>query len=385
MAKIDNTSYTNRTNKQKVTTTEVEPTTTTTQKVSLPSYQTIGADGQVHTDPVGLARENEYVANLRARNKVDENGKYNGTLGDLFGFDPQRYIQEQEAREKLERFKQKEAGWKNALGVISDIVSAGVGGNVWERQPDGVAAKAEQKALQYEDNARKMAAAIPQAIAAREAAANEALNKHYQSILQEATITNKQGGGKVVTEKGGGFTENKSGTKSGSGVGYGSGQQPKVFNFKVIDGNGNTSVKQFDMPRKDYDALGNLILADMSKYISRRDNPNATEEEKQEANRVLDFWKNANYLSQDENGNVKPNIDVIMQNGEIAGLPMETRIKIQDFMNDYDKRNGGKGGYRMYTDEENAAYNQKNAQIPNEGNDRSSGGGNSKKDPRAAR
>lgn len=155
------------------------------------------ADGSVN-QPM-LDANNEQKASLQRAYGVDPNGNYNGPIGDILGFDPDRFKEQQEADEKLARFKKKEAGWRNAMGVITDILTAGHGGNVWERKPDNVAEKANETGLKARDNISKLGGAIAQAKAGREKAYQEAEAKRLQQFVKDYGVkvsqTQTTGGG----------------------------------------------------------------------------------------------------------------------------------------------------------------------------------------------
>lgn len=178
------------------------------------TYETPEVTDQVKIS--GLQTPEGQAEAERAKNEVykaydlDENGKFDQKrVGELLGFDPEVYKKEQEAQERLERFKKKEAGWRNALGVIGDIVTASAGGNVYERKPDTVAKEAAANEQKAHENIINIGNSVPRVIAAREKEAQDALAKRLDNIADKFSVTRttKQQGNKTVDKQYGQFNE----------------------------------------------------------------------------------------------------------------------------------------------------------------------------------
>ena len=162
----------------------------------------------------------ETINRIARQYQIDpKTGKYVGAYRDILGLDPDYYIRKQEADERLARYKRKESGWANAFRLISDMATAGAGGNVWVRPKDDIAEKERTKEQKAQENINAMQQAMVKAKEAREAQALKAqldakaqLLKQYSgetNITQtqnEPEITTTTGGGKVTTTEGGKVT-----------------------------------------------------------------------------------------------------------------------------------------------------------------------------------
>lgn len=204
------------------TTTYGDKTTTTThgaKESQSQEYTTMSPEGQLMFD-----RE---AADIDRRNSIGPDGRFNGDQGTLtaaLGINPELYKQEQERRAKLAAFKRKEAGWRDALAVVSDVVSTAAGGNVYLREPNKVAA--ENAAIENEarSNVDKLPELMNQAArsleakaAAEKQAAHDRLMKLYgvkvksgyeqqgddqSRTVQAPTISNRSNSGYTTTESG---------------------------------------------------------------------------------------------------------------------------------------------------------------------------------------
>lgn len=132
-------------------------------------------------------------------------GKYKGSISDLLGFDPYKYKAELEEKAKLDNFRKKEAGFKSALSVITDIATAGAGGNVYKREKDKTAEEADKRVDAYKDTIRDVGMAVNKAKKGQEAAYLAASSKAMDDFIKTYGIKVKQtkGGGSTTTTQGG--------------------------------------------------------------------------------------------------------------------------------------------------------------------------------------
>ena len=116
---------------------------------------------------------------------------------EALGYNPEDERKRREAERALNDRKRKENAWYNAFAVLGDSLTAALGGNVWQRQPNNIGAKANA------DNARLIAEqkAEDEANAAKLRAAGTSyanmVNQLIQNYLTKTTTTNKTGGDSV--------------------------------------------------------------------------------------------------------------------------------------------------------------------------------------------
>ncbi len=226
------------TEEPKVVTTQKEPSVTTTITATESPFRK--ADGGVDNEAVNAFNQSYRDPLARAYDIDPISGRFVGDVGTLLGFDPEKYKTEQAAKARLAQFKQKEAGWRNGLGVIMDAVTAGIGGNVWERKPDTKAAEARTENEQANTLINSIGKAVNDAKKGQELAYNkarqEALNKYIsdfgRKISQKTTQGNRtvqvtQGNGKTTT----GFRQEQE--HQGNSDGSGNGGKNKKVKMKV--------------------------------------------------------------------------------------------------------------------------------------------------------
>ena len=115
------------------------------------------------------------------------------------GYNPEDERKRREAEMALNDRKRKENAWYNAFAVVGDAITAGVGGNVWQRQPNriGAQANADNQRLIAEQKAEDMNnAAILRNAGVKYA---DAVNRLIQNYLTKTTTTSKTGGNRTVT------------------------------------------------------------------------------------------------------------------------------------------------------------------------------------------
>lgn len=185
---------------------------------------------------------------------------------EVIGYNPAEERKRREAERRLNDFKRKENAWYNAFSVVGDTLTAALGGNVWQRQPNriGAQALANNERLIQEQKAEDM----NNAALVRDAGARYAheVNKVLQPYFSKVTTTGKVGGSrKEITE---GTKKNtnvlrwgKTGDSgSGSGSGGGSGSSKTVL-IQMRDKNGNIYSEDFHIPANDFDAIGRYLSA----------------------------------------------------------------------------------------------------------------------------
>ena len=115
------------------------------------------------------------------------------------GYNPEDECKRREAEMALNDRKRKENAWYNAFAVVGDALTAGLGGNVWQRQPNriGAQANADNQRLIAEQKAEDMNnAAILRNAGVKYA---DAVNRLIQNYLTKTTTTNKTGGDRTET------------------------------------------------------------------------------------------------------------------------------------------------------------------------------------------
>lgn len=270
-------------------------TTISTPKVTTETEATYSPFRKVDGG-VDQAAVNEFNTNYRdpLANAYDIDpvtGRYKGDVGALLGFDPQKYKAEQEAKARLERFKQKEAGWRNALGVVTDIATAAAGGNVYKRDKDEIAKKAGENADKANLTVQGLGKAVDDAVKGRELAYEQermkSLNQYIKDFAVKVKQQNTQGGDKQTTTAGGGKVTTTSGGKEitngykdaiprtysnrgGGGSGRVNNDGTVTFKVRMTDDKGETTGYQdMTVDEQSADAYRNLFFDVAQKYISQ--------------------------------------------------------------------------------------------------------------------
>ena len=264
-------------------TTTKEPETTTTTKQDQVVQKVEQAVGPSQEDVDAYKQTiKEPLANVYG---VDPNtGKYNGSVAELLGFDPKKREEALRKQEQLARFKQKEASWRNALGVITDVVTAAAGGNVYKRDKDNIAAQEGEKADKAKAAIQEIADAIPTAIRQREAqyrqAEQEQLQKYMDKMTGKVTTTTTQGGGSVTQKVGGKSTTTKEEvidpTKTGAKVLIGSRYYDAKTPVRVARKGGGYI--NFEADTKDAVSYARLAISRMSQWLNKNQDKEGTQE-----------------------------------------------------------------------------------------------------------
>lgn len=266
-------------------TTTKEPETTTTKKEDQVVQKVEQAVGPSQEDVDAYKQTiKEPLANAYG---VDPNtGKYRGSVAELLGFDPKKREEALRKQEQLARFKQKEASWRNALGVITDVVMAAAGGNVYKRDKDNIAAQEGEKADKAKAAIQEIADAIPTAIRQREAqyrkAEQEQLQKYMDKMTGKVTTTTTKGGGSVTTKTGGKSTTTKEEvidpTKTGAKVLIGSRYYDAKTPVRVARKGGGYI--NFEADTKDAVSYARLAISRMSQWLNKNQDKEDTQEYK---------------------------------------------------------------------------------------------------------
>ena len=184
---------------QQVTNTERTPAYDVTKEIEVtPKEESKSTSLSMPTDPALLQElQRQIQAAQRAYGVNPQTGAI--TPFEALGYNPEEERKRREAERALNDRKRKENAWYNAFAVLGDSLTAALGGNVWQRQPNNIGAKAnadnarliaEQKA-EDEGNAAKLRAAGT-------AYANT-VNQLIQNYLTKTTNTTTIGGSRKET------------------------------------------------------------------------------------------------------------------------------------------------------------------------------------------
>lgn len=287
-------------------------------------------------------------------------GKYSGSVAELLGFDPTKRAEELRKQEQLARFKQKEASWRNALGVITDVVTAAAGGNVYKRDKDNIAAQEGEKADKAKSAIQEMAAAIPAAKKQREAqyrqAEQEQLQKYMEKMTGKVTTTTTQGGGSVTQKVGGNSTTTKEEvldpTKTGAKVLIGSRYYDAKTPVRMAKKGGGYI--NFEADTKDAVAYARLAIGRMSQWLNENQDKADTQLYKQTWSALsnagivdpLNFDPNNNNVTGDDylrflqNGNLTMIDDVQTELQKLYNKSTGKKVNIFTESNSSGKRSG---------------------------------------------
>ena len=200
-----------------------DPSQTTTTVTVEPSEESKSTSLSMPTDP---ALQQELQRQIQAAQRAYGVNPQTGAVTpfEALGYNPEDERKRREAERALNDRKRKENAWYNAFAVLGDSLTAALGGNVWQRQPNNIGAKAnadnarliaEQKA-EDEGNAAKLRAAGT-------AYANT-VNQLLQNYLTKTSTTTKTGGNRTeVTNNPGksGYRDSTHVVGDGSGSGSG--------------------------------------------------------------------------------------------------------------------------------------------------------------------
>lgn len=181
------------------------------------------------------------------------------------GYNPEDERKRREAEMALNDRKRKENAWYNAFAVVGDALTAGLGGNVWQRKPNriGEIANADNQRLIAEQKAED----INNAAILRNAGVKyaDAVNRLIQNYLTKTTTTNKTGGGRTESTVHGaqnGYKYNSHAIRTGNGKNG----THKIVKLAVQDQNGNvTGYRDLTVPKDMADAYARKLSTVLQK------------------------------------------------------------------------------------------------------------------------
>lgn len=279
----------------KVTTTTHDPKTTTRTERSVNGF--VNPDGTPN-EAAERYFQQQKKAYAQAYHVNPETGQVDRRfVSDILGVDPEVMRKQREEEMALNRRKQKESAWYNALAVLGDMVTTAMGGNVWKREADKHAKEAHddnlnlQKEQAAEDIANNTKLRAPEKeYAAAVANLRDAVGKAYGTKISTSTeqggdtkTTTTQGNDKTTTTQGRDVTTGhrdavagRTTTRSGSGSGSGGGSNTtKTVKIQVKNADGTISSEDFHIPANDFDAMGRYLSAAYNNLDSNdKDNVN---------------------------------------------------------------------------------------------------------------
>lgn len=245
------------------------------------------------------------------------------TLFDVFGVNPELMRERREKEMERNRLKQKQAAFFNSGAIISDMISAIAGGNVWKRDKDTTAKDAHDanEALRKEQLAADAAAAA--AVSKRREALYNAVNalekdmerfNGTQRVQTGGDMTRKTSGGSTTTMISGG---SKTTTKEQEQQAKGSGGGGKKMNVDVNSGSA-TSKNGYDVDGNEYAALTKRLHSHYSSILDKND---------EKADKLRKELLRVGILEETNSG-YKWHDDKILGNGEFFLLDDELRRRI---------------------------------------------------------
>lgn len=189
----------------KVTTTTHDPKTTIRTERSVNGF--VNPDGTPN-EAAERYYQQQKKAYANAYHVDPETGQVDRRfVSDILGVDPEVMRKQREAEMALNRRKQKESAWYNALAVLGDMVTTAGGGNVWKREADTHAKEAHddnlklQKEQAAEDEANNNKLRAPEKeYAAAMANLRDTVGKAFGTKI--STTTEQEGDTKVTTTQG---------------------------------------------------------------------------------------------------------------------------------------------------------------------------------------
>lgn len=311
---------------QQVTNTERTPAYDVTKEVEVtPKEESKSTSLSMPTDPALLQEiQRQKEAAARAYGVNPQTGAV--TPFEALGYNPEEERKRREAERALNDRKRKENAWYNAFAVLGDSLTAALGGNVWQRQPNNIGAKAnadnarliaEQKA-EDEGNAAKLRAAGT-------AYANT-VNQLLQNYLTKTTNTTTTGGNRKETTHHPEISKTRQvafplgDPNGGNGGGSGSGSGGKYVNIDVIQ-NGKKIRNRYDVSQKQYDALIGILKERYNNILSKNDD---------KSQQLVDYLTGAHVIKgTDTQGQYIYDDNQLLQNGSFWMLDDATRDRIE--------------------------------------------------------
>ena len=254
---------------------------------------------------------------------------------EVLGYNPEEERRRREAEKALNDRKRKENAWYNAFAVVGDALTAGLGGNVWKRQPNniGAQANADNQRLIAEQKADDMRNAAMVRNAGIDYANN--VNRLIQNYLTRTTDTVKTGGNRLeITQHGAqnGWRQQSHALGSASS-GSGGGDGYKIININTGNRDkGNFAQNGYHVTKAEYDAVSDLVRSYYNKLLNQR---GADGQLTRHAEDMRQKLLNAGVLNKSVAGSTKDieqnafDSDMILRNGEFWDLddPIMTRIE----------------------------------------------------------
>lgn len=300
-----------------------DPSQTTTTVTVEPSEESKSTSLSMPTDP---ALQQELQRQIQAAQRAYGVNPQTGAITpfEALGYNPEEERKRREAERALNDRKRKENAWYNAFAVLGDSLTAALGGNVWQRQPNNIGAKAnadnarliaEQKA-EDEGNAAKLRAAGT-------AYANT-VNQLIQNYLTKTSTTTKTGGNRteVINNPGkSGYRDSTHIVGDGNGSGSSSGKGGKYININTTGKDGKITKNRYEVSQKQYDALKGILMEHYNNILSKND---------EHSQNLLDFLSGAHVIKGvDANGQYIYDEDQLLQNGYFWMLDDATRDRIE--------------------------------------------------------
>lgn len=190
------------------------------------------------------------------------------------GYNPEDERKRREAEMALNDRKRKENAWYNAFAVVGDSLTAALGGNVWQRQPNriGAQANADNQRLIAEQKAEDMNNAAMMRNAGVKYA--DSVNRLIQNYLTKTTTTNKTGGSRTeTTDHPQVISTRQVLDKSGKGSGSGSGSsKDKIVNVDITQQDGSIKRNSYTVDSDEkYKALQGILKRHYNNILTGAD------------------------------------------------------------------------------------------------------------------
>lgn len=248
---------------------------------------------------------------------------------EVIGYKPEEERKRREAERELNDFKRKENAWYSALSVLGDSLTAALGGNVWQRQPNQIGARAnadntrliaEQKAEDEANQAKLRSAGARYA---------ETVNRLIQNYLTKTVTTKTAGGERTVTEHHPAIESTREvplyNNRGTSGSGSGSGRTNKYININTTGSDGSITKNKYEVTDKQYRALQGILKEHYNSILSKSD---------EHSKNLMDFLTNAHVIKGvDSQGQYIYDNDQLLQNGYFWMLDDATRDRIEAELN----------------------------------------------------
>lgn len=235
---------------------QTEPYQTTEKTEVTPSVESKSTSLSMPTDP---ALQQELQRQIQAAQRAYGVNPQTGAVTpfEALGYNPEEERKRREAERALNDRKRKENAWYNAFAVLGDSLTAALGGNVWQRQPNNIGVQANA------DNARLIAEqkAEDEANAAKLRAAGlgyaNTVNQLLQNYLTKTTNTTTTGGSRIKTTDHPAVTGSRQashtvGSSGGGGRGGGSGRRSHSSSTNSITPTNAIQVMHNGKPRTYY-------------------------------------------------------------------------------------------------------------------------------------